>query len=425
MNTLAEYKNTKVLVVGTTPDYIEWILSTRPGMALFLTDYSARMKATEETEPSGDEEILTCLEDEEQAISDLLHHIRKKNIRLAGIACFDCESMELAASIARHFSLPYPGKHCILLCRDKYASKKIWLKNGIRCPQARLVQNAVEVYAFMHEIGQPCVLKPLTGSGSELVFRCSSKKDCDKWAQIIRRELACRTSNRLYAKAADCFLAEEYISGEEYSCDFIVSDKNLQIIRLTQKIHAADKPFGTIVGYTLSEYPNNKFSASQLEDTLRKAANVLGIEHAICMVDFLITGNEIVLLEITPRPGGDCIPHLLRRSGRVDVLSLTLDFAAGLPLTIPSHNNNNWYTGVRIHAKKPGTILKFNTGQLENDPRVRELQLIRHEGHRVTMPPADYDSWHLGHVIFQPTEGLSQEEQCNEIRRKLIIETAS
>lgn len=413
-----------MLVVGTTPDYVDWIRHARPGRALFLTDYSARRKAVETT-PSRDEEVLTCLEDQEQVKSDLLRHIRKRNISIAGIACFDCESMELAATLAGEFSLPYPGVESIRLCRDKYASKILWRQNGVRCPKVRLVEKASDVFAFMQEIDQPCVLKPLTGSGSELVFCCSSKKDCEKWAQVMRHELKSRESNRLYAKATAQFLAEEYVSGTEYSCDFIVSDAGVRVIRLTRKIHADGRPLGTIAGYALADYPASEFSADQLEDTLTRAAHALGIEHAICMVDFLVTSDEIVLLEMTPRPGGDCIPHLLRRSGRMDILSLTLDFAAQQPLPPPAQNVNGRYVGVRLHAKKPGQIIKFHAERLEQDPRVREIHFVRPEGHRVNMPPADYDSWYLGYVIFQPEADAPLEAQCDEIRRELILETTS
>ncbi len=412
----------KVLVVGTTADYIDWIRKVRPDRALFLTDYGARYNAREST-PHPAEEVLTCLEDAEQARSDLLAHLKRWNLNIEGIVCFDCESMELAASLAQDFSLPYPGIESIALCRDKYESKKLWQQHAVRCPQVRLVQTSTEVFSFIQEIDRPCVIKPLTGSGSELVFRCASKKDCDKWAQVMRDELKKRESHRLFANATVKFLAEEFVSGTEYSCDFIVTGSVVKVVRLTRKIHAEGKPFGTIAGYALMEYPAEEVPAKRLEDTLRRASAALGIDYAICMVDFLLSGDEIVLLEMTPRPGGDCIPHLLRRSGRLDVLSVALDFAARRPLAIPGRTVNGNFVGLRLHARKQGQIMKFHTDRLQQDPRVREVQLVRAEGHEVTMPPDDYDSWYLGYVIFQPEHGVPVEEQCREIGRELVLET--
>ena len=155
-----------------------------------------------------------------------------------------------------------------------------------------------------------------------------------------------------------------------------------------------------------------------------QGARALGIDHAICMVDFLVSGDEIVLLEMTPRPGGDCIPHLLRRSGRLDILSLAVDFAGRQNLALPAEPLNGRYVGLRLHARKPGQIMKFNTDRLREDSRIREIQLIRTEGHQVSMPPADYESWYLGYVIFQPADGVAVERQCSEISRELVLETA-
>ncbi len=409
-------------MVGTTPDYIDWIRIVRPGSSLFLTDYSARKKAAE-APPAPGEEVLSFLADDARAKKDLRRHLERWNIILQGIVCFDCESMELAANLARYYSLPYPGIESIKLCRDKYVSKNLWQKHSVMCPKVRLVQSSADVQAFMEELDGPCVIKPLTGSGSELVFRCMSKKDCDKWAQVLTLGLENRQLARLYTNACKLFIAEEFISGDEYSCDFLIHGNHLEIIRLTRKIHAEDKPFGTIEGYALIPYPSKDLNTGLLEKYLYKAALALGIDNAICMVDFIVSDDQIYLLEMTPRPGGDCIPHLLRRSGRVDIISLALDFAGQKRMSIPGEQPNGQYVGLRLHAEKPGKIIKFDADRIKNDSRTCEIGLIRSEGHQVTMPPDDYDSWYLGYVIFQPADGVALEKQCNEIRQELILET--
>lgn len=412
----------QVLVVGTTADYIDWIRQISPGRALFLTDPDSRKQAVEQI-PHPSEEVLSPLGDYAQLKDDLLVHLQRWNISLNGIACFDCESLELAARLAKEFSLPYPTAESIRLCRDKYASKILWQRNSVKCPQVRLVQSAEGVFDFLQKLNVPCVIKPLTGSGSELVFNCMNKKDCEKWATILLQELHRRKSLRLYSEATSWFLAEEFIRGDEYSCDFIVRDDCVEVIRLTKKIHAPNKPFGTINGYALCRYPSNEFPADALEHTLYNGAIALGVTHAVCMVDFLVRDDEIVLLEMTPRPGGDCIPHLLRRSGILDSLVTALDFAQQRPLSIPRGKVNGQYVGLRLHAGKPGEIIKFDTELLQEDPRIREIHLIRKAGHLVAMPPHDYESWYLGHVIFEPEKGVALENQCQDLCRRLVVET--
>ncbi|GAB4333435.1 MAG: hypothetical protein Kow0089_02110 [Desulfobulbaceae bacterium] len=424
----------RVLVVGTTSDYIDWIRRERPGKAVFLTDYGARTGAVEES-PQPAEEIVTDLEDFEQTEKDLHRHMNRWGYRPVGVVCFDCESLELAAFLAQLHGLDFPTLESIRICRDKFAMKDAWRKSGVGCPRARIVTCEEELYGFMREIDGPCVIKPRTGSGSELVFFCDSRKDCGKWARIMLGELGRRTGNRLYSRSTAGFVAEEYIRGKEYSCDFIAGEEEVQILRLTRKISADGRPFGTIAGYVLMDLPTGDFPVGLLEENLHRAAVALGLRGLICMVDFLVSDGEIVLLEMSPRPGGDCIPQLLRRAGRPDILALAVDLAGKgelvLPsagkgeLVLPSYPRNGRLVALRLHARKKGRITGFRLEKMRADPRVREIQLVRSEGHVVVMPPEDYDSWYLGYVIFQPGWEEAVEEECRELSGRFRMEIGS
>jgi hypothetical protein len=51
-----------------------------------------------------------------------------------------------------------------------------------------------------------------------------------------------------------------------------------------------------------------------------------------------------------------------------------------------------------------------------------EIGLTRRPGHRIKMPPEDYDSWCLGHIIFEPHADTEMEEQCRAILDRITIE---
>ncbi|MBI9091692.1 MAG: hypothetical protein JEZ12_20985 [Desulfobacterium sp.] len=44
------------------------------------------------------------------------------------------------------------------------------------------------------------------------------------------------------------------------------------------------------------------------------------------MVDFIIRNHQPVLIEMPPRPGGDCLPFLLLEAVDLDIIRLALDF---------------------------------------------------------------------------------------------------
>ena len=52
---------------------------------------------------------------------------------------------------------------------------------------------------------------------------------------------------------------------------------------------------------------------------------------------------------------------------------------------------------------------------------MHSVRLIRHPQQTITLPPQDYDSWLLGHVIFRATPGDSLPSQCRELAARLDL----
>jgi len=100
---------------------------------------------------------------------------------------------------------------------------------------------------------------------------------------------------------------------------------------------------------------------------------------------------------------------------------LNLDFAAGLPVVVNGNKGTNPYVGLRIHAEKNGILKQIGMDNLLKDDRILEVHLIQNPGHIILMPPEDYNSWYLGHIIFKPLEKYGLETQCDELIRKIDI----
>jgi glutathione synthase/RimK-type ligase-like ATP-grasp enzyme len=417
-------QRTKVLVVGTTADYIDWIRLSCPGRALFLTDPTVRRQAPE-PRPTPAEEIVCDLSDYGGARQALEQCLSSEALRLNGIASYDCESMELAAVLAHEFALPYPSVQTVNNCRNKYLSKLLWQKHGLRTPRSMLIRSIADVAAFFREIGGPCVLKPLNGSGSELIFWCDSERACETGFEKIISGLQERRTNRLYKSLSNdgpMILAEEYIKGNEFSCDFVIENGGVRVIRITRKVISSTGAFGTARGYLLSASLPDGIDEQDLLQILYQSAAALGLDRAMCMLDFIIHENQIVLLELAPRPGGDCLPFLLRRCWNLDLLKLFLDFSQHRPLRIEIPSDPPACLGLRLHARHSGILKKIDASQLSNHARVRETYLCRKPGHLIRMPPDDYESWLLGHIIMEPDGHIELEAQCQTLVDKLVVE---
>jgi biotin carboxylase len=201
----------------------------------------------------------------------------------------------------------------------------------------------------------------------------------------------------------------------------MIVDDSVIVIRVAKKLRGDGLPFGTTVAYVVPAKLPIGVALETLTKRLREAAKALGLTRAICMVDFIVRKNEIVLLEMTPRIGGDCLPQLIRKCCGLDTIGLALDFAEGRECEIPHPERWKELVGIRLFATSSGTLGNVNSGGLLMDTRVKEIFIKRAPGHEIKLPPEDYDSWMLGHVILEPEPGVPLPEQCKELTQQIVV----
>ncbi len=421
----------RVLIVFTSTDYIDLIYRNYPGRTIFVTDPAERARG-EVAAPDEQSEILVAMDRPEMVMGQIRRHMDRYGFACSGVACFDCEAMPLASLIAHELGLPYPSREAVLASRSKSLSKECWRQAGLDCPEAEEVETVEQVAAFCGGRGEErVILKPLTGSGSELVFLCRTAGEYASAVAAMRRGLTERSMQLMYAgyevdgrsvDPSNLFIAEEYVEGTEYSCDFIIDGDSVRVVRIARKWLKPDPSPGIAWAYTVPEEPPPSLGPEQFTAMLRTAAQALGIERALCMLDFIVSGSRVTLLELAPRPGGDCLPPLIRRSCGLDMLALATDFAEGRHWNVPLPAQWQRLVGLRLFAPRPGTLASLDAGSIIRDPRVIEVNLTGRPGRRVRHPPDDYHSRVIGYVIFRPSAYEAIEEECSELHDRLKIE---
>lgn len=420
----------KPLIIGTTADYIELLAGRFPDRAVFVTDIKER-KAWKGKLPSDLSEILLDLGDQNGSVKALEKGLNERGIAPSGIVCFDCESMALASIIAAKFGLPFPSLEAIINCRSKYRSKKIWEERNVPCPDAGLIYDEEGALRFFDSLkGETAVMKPLTGSGSELVILCGDAGSCRSGYRMIRERLKEHLNSRMYTALnmpededpINVVVMERYIPGEEYSCDFVIESGRAEIIRLARKTVDHDLSFGTVTAYVLQDRLPGGWSLDRLERRLKDASESLGFDRAIAMADLKIYDNEVFLLEITPRPGGDCLPPLIMESSGFDILKEAINFSERKKVTVPPRESWKEVVGFHLISSRQGVLKRLDKVRIEKDPRVVCCHFRRSPGDIIKLPPEDYGSRILGHVIFRPDKYAGIEAQCREISERLIVE---
>jgi biotin carboxylase len=423
-----------VLVVGTTPDYVSRLYKDAAEPLVFLTDLRFQGDPQLQGVPPS-RLIFAHLEEVDESfrsLSDL-----SNRVIILGVACFDCESLLLASRVAHHLKLPFPPWQAIARSRNKFEARRTWTATGISSPYASLSSDLKETSVFFHHHGENIVLKPLSGSGSELLFHCTKKDEVSRAVETMEEELPKRRANPLFYPFPDpvhgheidpcrSWIAEEFVSGEEFSCDFVYQGEEVVLIRETGKVKATDKPFGSVLAYTFPPLYPDGFRKEQLLEILKKAVQSLGFDWGFFMVDYVIRGGLPVLIELTPRPGGDSIPDLVKIGAGRDTLNLYLQFVTRrfqppAPISLRPQS----YASINLYAPKEGTIVKLDGERIRNLPHVRSLFFKKKVGDRVVLPPRDYDNRLLGYCIVATEPGMDLMKECRRLEELLVVSIKS
>jgi len=418
----------RILVVGTTPDYVALMRENYLARVVFITD--EKWATSDAPAESTRNEVFWDLSDYDGAMDRLDRFLADTNVAVSGIACFDCESMELASLVAARLGRDFISPECVRLIRNKYLTREVWRKHRLPSPAAEIVYTQNDVVSFFDRVHGPVVLKPISGSGSEFVFKCTTRSECSRAFMTIKSRLTYPPDERMYPDGSrtspqynprTSFVVEEFVEGEEFSCDFVVDGDSTKMLRIAEKVIARDQAFGTTLAYIIPGRMPDGVDIAELERIAGASARSLGIERSVCMLDFMIRDGKPVLIELSPRPGGDCLPYLMLWSGNFDILAYTLNFAEGIPCSTPDYAIWKPHVGLRLLAEQEGTISELAEQAVSADSRVREVKLKRTAGHRIVLPPFDYDSRSLGRVIFRPDANVDILTQCSEIRGKLRV----
>jgi biotin carboxylase len=422
-----------VVVVGTTPDYIAKLHREHPGPLVFLVDY--RFKGNpflDDVPPSA--LLFASTGDLEEAYQKTRLFLESTGIPLKGMACFDCESLLLASQLASRLRLRFPSWQAIVRSRNKFESRKAWSAAGIASSAAILASDLNQTLHFFRVHGEDIVLKPVSGSGSELLFHCKGEEEARRAVAVMEEELPRRRTNPLFQPfphplQASCidpcreWVVEEFIPGQEFSCDFVFQDGQIKFIRETGKVKAVERAFGSVLAYTFPpRYPSG-FRKETLQKVLIKAVGALGFDWGYFMVDYIVRDGLPMLIEMTPRPGGDSIPDLVRIGTGRNVLDIYLDFVCGKLEHFPEDASlaPESFASINLFAPKDGVIFHLAGSRITSLPHVKGLFFKKNVGDRIALPPKDYDNMLLGYCIVAMEPQCDIPSECHKLEEHLTV----
>ncbi len=213
------------------------------------------------------------------------------------------------------------------ICRDKFLFRERLRTAGLPVPRfqhfplesdpQRLLASG-EVTA-----GFPCVLKPLTLSGSRGVIRADDPEQFVTAFERIRKLLLTPDVQVLREPASQFLQVEAYVEGEEIAVEAVVDRGRLQVLAIFDK---PDPLIGPFFEETLYVTPSRLPEDEQQEVTgaLARAAEATGLTHGPLHAEMRINSEGVWLLEIAVRPIGGLCARALRfvAPGSAELISL-------------------------------------------------------------------------------------------------------
>lgn len=190
----------------------------------------------------------------------------------------------------------------------------------------------------------PCVIKPIVGSAKKGVNFIENNKSIDTLE--VTDDLKNST-----------FIVEQYISGREVSVESLSFHGKHQVIQITDKITTGAPHFVELGHLQPSSLPDE--IVNRINDIIPLILDSVGFTNGASHTEMKITpNNEIYLIEINPRGGGDEISNtLVEYSTDCNYVREMINIA--LDDFYFKEINNIAYSGIYFVCKQTERLLRY------------------------------------------------------------------
>lgn len=218
----------------------------------------------------------------------------------------------------------------VQITTNKYEMRKALKAAGIPVPlflKTNGEDSELEERIEREGLTLPAIVKPTDRSGSRGITKI------EEWSQL--KEAVKAAEENSFEKAA---IIEEYLEGDEYSCESISWEGTHYCLAITKKYTTGYPHF--IETAHLEPAEVSKEVEKRVYSCVREALDALKICYGASHAEFKIDAQgNVRIIEIGARMGGDCIgSHLVELSTGYDYLKMVLDVALGKGIELPSES---------------------------------------------------------------------------------------
>ena len=268
----------------------------------------------------GERAVVVPMGDVDLAVGIIaaLHERRSFDAVLA----VDDQGLMVAAAASERLGITHNPPEAVAATRNKAALRALLAASFVPQPDHRVVMAGSRVSSAAAEIGYPCVVKPVSRSGSQGVIR----------VEDAVQALAAEDRIRLIVGASEPLLVERFVPGAEVAVEGLLDGGRLEVFAVFDKPDPLDGPFFEETIYvTPSRQPPPVLAA--IEVVVASAAAALGLREGPVHAELRIgPAGELTVLEVAARSIGGLCARALRFGAGVSLEEVIIRHAIGAGL---------------------------------------------------------------------------------------------
>ena len=360
----------------------------------------------------GDRALTLRLSDPADAAEAIV--ARARDTPFAAIVGVDDQGVMAAALASERLGLAHNPPAAVACTRDKAAMRQALEVANVPQPRFLLLAASDDLPAAVRATGLPCVVKPLSLSGSRGVIRAN---DCDQARAAVNRVRGILAAAGHRDDAP--LLLESYLPGAEVAVEGLLRSGRLEILAIFDKPDPLEGPY---FEETLYVTPSRSGATvlAEVERATARAALALGLREGPIHAELRVHEGNVSVLELAARSIGGLCSRALRFGAGVSLEELILRHALGLALEELSRESGA--AGVMmIPIPRGGTLARVDgQEQARAVPGVAGLEITIARGRPVIpLPEGDrYLGFLFAHGLTPAAveRSLRQAHRCLDIR---------
>lgn len=339
---------------------------------------------------------------------ETLLNLAKKNKIDAVITTGTDVAIPTVGYICDHLGLPGVSFRSAEIMANKHLFRDFLRKKQLPHPNYVVGEEFIDVKDKLKSLKLPIIFKPVDTSGSRglgVIKKYNSVNAYEKFKYakgFSRSGLVC---------------AEEFIDGIEVGGDGILHDSQFIFISITHK-HCKDF---VVTGHSL---PTNISAKDQerVRYALEKCCGAIAYKRGPLNFDVMVTSEQIIILEMSARNGGNGIPAVIKRATGIDVEEATLQMAMGKQeMHIGSNLKKRSCGSLIFGSEYPGIFHGVtNIESLQTKiPEVFDMVVAIEKGQKIKR--FNHNGNMIGYILFDCPEPTGYEEIAGCIRSSICL----